>query len=938
MRRSSFFMAILVAIFLPATPGWTQLSTGTITGAVQDPSGAVIPGVTVTLSRPGVIGGNREVLTNERGAYQFPGLVPQTYTVRASLPGFQTAVRQNIIVNADVTVRVNLTLQVGEITDSITVTGTAPLLDTTTALSQAVLDRATLDKLPSGHDLWSIGRTVPGVLISKYDVGGNESFQQSSASVHGSGGDDNKYAIDGMDVAWAGGSGTVMVYFDPNMFEEINYQVGNISAENRQGGVVMNMVTKTGSNDFHGSFMFTGTNESLQSDNISPELNTQLLAAVPSRVLAANPTIRPGQQVLSFFDSAASLSGPVVRDKFWFTMTYKLSSLNQRLLGNYNPDGTQGVDDNRIDNKTFKLSYQVSDSNQLHYTYSRNLKDRYHRRTATYQEDRASRHQDQWADIHQMKWTSTITPRLVMDAGVSLQVGPSPYLPQKEVQKGDLPREDTATGASTFANRTYSSSPQYRGAANVNLSYFAASHDVKVGYQFSRLMLRNQSWSLAEYPWVARYRNGVPQDVVIFNYPVDTRVFSQEHGFFIQDKWSVTGKLTLNLGARLDKVNAWIPEQCQPETVFVSRQCFDEIRDVPSFLDVAPRFAVVYDLFGNGRTAIKASANKYHVGVDSGDPSRVNPYGSASNTVDWNDINGDRMPQLSELGQGSGFNFGSTNRYAEDLKRPFSWEFSAGVQHELPGGIVLAGTYFHRDNRRGYAVTNVGTPFSVYDPIEVTIPQTGEQTTIYNIQRAYRSARDRVYENRSDLGTYFNGVDITVNKRTGNWTTMMGLSLNSEQQRNGLSRDNPNANRFVGGPDGNDVPVTFKLASTYRAPFGFQLASNIQHFTGLPERQTYTITRSLVPQLTNSSLSIDLVRFGTYRLPNTNLVDLSIGREFQVGEQVRIAPKVELFNLLNSSAIQAWSTQLNGSGSSAYHNASRILNPRMVRLGLQMNF
>ncbi|MBI4473913.1 MAG: TonB-dependent receptor, partial [Acidobacteria bacterium] len=523
LRRSVSFALVFFCLSLPA---FAQLSTGTISGTLQDATGAVIPGVMVTLSRPGTIGGSQETVTNERGSYQFSRLVPGRYGVRAELPGFKTAVHEDLVVNADVTVRANMTLEVGELTDTVTVTGEAPLLDTTTALTQAVLDRATLDRLPSGHDLWSIGRMVPGVVLSKYDVGGNESFQQSSVSVHGSGGDDNKYAIDGMDVAWAGGSGTVMVYFDPNMFEEINYQVGNISAENRQGGVVMNMVTKTGTNDFHGSFMFTGTNKSLQSNNLTPELDRQLRSRIPARVLAANPNIRPGQQVLSFFDSAASLSGPVVPDHFWFTATYKLSSLNQRLLGNYNPDGTQGIDDNRIDNKTFKLSYQVSEGSQLHYTYSRNLKDRYHRRTATYQEDIASRHQDQWADIHQMKWTGTLTPKLVMDAGASLQHGPSPYLPQKNVVPGSLPREDTATGASTVMNRSYSSSPQYRAAANVNFSYFAGAHDLKAGYQLGRLMLRNLNWSLAEHPWVARYRNGAPQDVVIFNYPVDTRVFA----------------------------------------------------------------------------------------------------------------------------------------------------------------------------------------------------------------------------------------------------------------------------------------------------------------------------------------------------------------------------------------------------------------------------
>jgi len=169
---------------------------------------------------------------------------------------------------------------------------------------------------------------------------------------------------------------------------------------------------------------------------------------------------------------------------------------------------------------------------------------------------------------------------------------------------------------------------------------------------------------------------------------------------------------------------------------------------------------------------------------------------------------------------------------------------------------------------------------------------------------------------------------------------MVGLSLNAERQREGLSHDNPNSNLFVGGPDSNDIPVIFKLSGIYQAPLGFEVAGNLQHFTGLPEGQSYSVQRSLVPQLTNTSLTIQLARFGTYRLPDTNMLDLSFGREFRTGNDhhVRISPKIELFNATNSNAIQGWSTQLNGSGASKYHNASRILNPRMIRLGLNMNF
>jgi hypothetical protein len=969
-RRCILSLSCLVLFFLASTTSaFAQLSTGTITGTVQDASGAVIPGVAVSLSSPGVIGGNQQAITNERGGFQFPRLVPGQYSVRAELAGFKTAARENIQINADVTVRIDLSLEVGDVADTVTVTGEAPLLDTTTALNQAVLDRATLDKIPSGHDMWSIGRVVPSLNVTSYDVGGNQSFQQYTMTAHGSSGADNKWAIDGMDVAWAGGAGTVMVYFDPNMFEEINYQVGNISAENRQGGVVMNMVTKTGSNDFHGSFMFTGTNESMQSDNLSPELRTQLLARIPQFVRDANPDIKPGQKIQSLFDTSATLSGPIIRDKFWFTGTYKISSLNQFLLGNYNPNGTQGIDDNRIKNGTFKLSYQTTEASQLHYTYSRNLKHRYHRRTETYQENSAARFQNQWADIHQMKWTSTVSSRIVTDAGVSFQHGPSPYEPKEEAlfyaNLGMFPKFDNGTSSSTVMNGGYNTQPQYRIASSFNLNYFAGSHDIKIGYQYGRLMLRSKTWSIVDPtkaplpgPFRARYNNGTPISVDLYNYDVDTRAFLQEHGFFLQDKWNVNRKLTLNLGIRFDALKAWVPELCQPETTWVRGQCFAELKDpeIPKMFDIAPRLSFIYDIFGDGRTAIKGAANIYHEGLASPYPNQLNPYSTATANVPWADGNSDLIPQPNEIGfnfttktptNSSGFNFGSNNFYNPDLKRPFSAEYSIGIQRELAGGFVVSGTYFRRDGWRPIGSENIALDESHFDPIAVTIPQNGQQLTIYNIKSASQSRSNcgggvgkcMYYSNHSDRGTFFNGVDFTLNKRMSNrWMMMAGLSLNSTQQREAYRRDAPNSNNFRGGPSSNNIPFMFKTSGVYQAPYGFEVAGNFQHFGGTPETMTYQITRSLVPQLTGTSLTVDLAKRGETSKPNVRMIDLSISREFRMAETLRFAPKIEFFNLANAGTITNRSTVLSGTGVNTYLSPSEILAPRMIRMGLQVNF
>jgi hypothetical protein len=214
MRKTIVYclLALTVLISSVAT-GFAQLQTGTIAGTVQDGTGAVIPGVDVSLSSVGVIRGTQQAITNERGNYRFNNLVPGTYAVRVEMPGFRSVSREDLVINADMTLRVNVTLEVGQISDTVTVQGEAPLLDTTTALNQAVLDRQILDAIPTGGDLWTIGRLVAGVQPGNYDIGGTSSFQQTSLTIHGGG--DQKFAVDGLNLSWAGGGGdSTAIYYD----------------------------------------------------------------------------------------------------------------------------------------------------------------------------------------------------------------------------------------------------------------------------------------------------------------------------------------------------------------------------------------------------------------------------------------------------------------------------------------------------------------------------------------------------------------------------------------------------------------------------------------------------------------------------------------------------------------------------------------------------
>ncbi|HJZ76997.1 MAG TPA: carboxypeptidase regulatory-like domain-containing protein [Vicinamibacterales bacterium] len=555
-------IAVMLAMWVSSTRLAMAQGVGAIGGTVTDASGAVMPGVTVTLSNPrGSIGGNQEAVTDARGAFQFLRLVPGTYTVKAELEGFRTAVLENIVVNADVTARVDLKLEIGTLQEGITVTGESPLLDTTSALKQTVLSREVLDSLPNRIDVWSVARVIPSVVLSKVDVGGSESFLQSTATVHGSN-NENGFLIDGMDVSNLDGNGTgAVLYLDPYAFQETNYQTsGGGTAISSKGGLLFNMVTRTGTNQFHGGAMFNGANHGMSSANYSDELRADLLAGIPDIVRQANPNIVPGADILKIYDVGAWLAGPVVRDKLWFSFSAHDQALDQYLLGNYNPDGTQVLDDNLMWTLASKVAWQMTRTAQLSYFNNLQYKLIGHRNGGgTFAESRARNLNDKYPDVHQMKFTSPIGSRVVVDASWSRFRADDMFGQEPEVQAGDISRFDAVSSTYLVALPTYRDNAMFRDQVLTSMGYFTGRHDIRFGYQFIDGGEKSSNWSTSGMRAV--YRSGKPDSVNTYNVPILStsekipvafEPWHRDHGVFIQDKWTPTARLTLNLGLRFE--------------------------------------------------------------------------------------------------------------------------------------------------------------------------------------------------------------------------------------------------------------------------------------------------------------------------------------------------------------------------------------------------
>jgi hypothetical protein len=938
---------LLLLIWIGSVAPAVAQGVGAIGGVVMDPTGAVLPGVAITLSRAeSTVGSHQETISDSRGVYQFLRLVPGTYTVRGQLAGFRAVEQQNLVVNADVTSRADLTLAIGQLEEGVVVSGEAPLLDTTSALRQTALSQEVLQMLPNRGDLWSITRVIPSIVMSKVDVGGSEGIQQSAATVHGTA-TESQYLIDGMDISGTDSSGNnVSFYLDPYAYAETNFQVGNAPAESSRGGLVYNMITRTGTNQVHGGGVINGMNSKMGFNNVSGALKDQILRNIPARILTLRPNLIPGAEIRYLYDYGGFVSGPIAPDKLWYSASVHHQQILQYLLGSYNPDGTQVPDDNYLMNASAKLAWQMSRTDQISYFYTLQDKGNGHLggTAASFVESGATTRVEKWPQLHQVKWTSSLSSKMVFDASASRLHIPESFSWPKPAKDGDIAGFDQVTNTFLTVLPTYPSKDSLRMMFQSSLSYFTTAHEIKVGYQFNHMGYSPTTRSTSGMRAV--YRNGVPDSVNTYNTPTFASMKDRETSLYVQDRWRPMRKLTFNVGLRLDNNTGWVAPACQEATQFVSAQCYAALKGVSDWNAVSPRFSGIYDLAGDGRTALKFSMNRYVTPVGSTILQRLNPNAVVSDTRSWTlcavgqtgscDLNGDRLPQVNELGPSSGYPFGSSNHYADGTVWPQAIEYSAEIQRQLPGAIVATIGYTYRQTRNNLSPRNVLVPTSAYTPVAVTEANSGRAVTVFNQDPALRGKVSLVWDNEPLLNSTYSGADISLNKRLSNhWMTTGGVSIGKNVgyvQAATSDLNNPNVLQFSRGRAGNDVPFSLRLSGLYELPYGVSASATFQHQSGFPETTTVSVGNNTIP-LTQGTTSVIVESRGTTRLPNLNQLDASFRKAFRSGSRV-LQPRVDLYNLMNSATVLNRTTVLGPS----YGLVNGIQRGRVIKLGASFDF
>jgi hypothetical protein len=517
-------------------------------------------------------------------------------------------------------------------------------------------------------------------------------------------------------------------------------------------------------------------------------------------------------------------------------------------------------------------------------------------------------------------------------------------------------------GFDQVTNTALRISPAYRDLPNTRVfvqgstSYFTQAHDIKAGYQFDYAW--NEVINFSSSGLRANYRAGVPDSVNTYNTPTDAIPENIQQGLYLQDKWRPSRKITINGGLRLDTNYGWQRASCQEKTVYVDGRCFDKMKGIPNWKVVNPRLSAVYDLAGDGRTALKFSANRYIVPVGSAVLDRINPISVANDTRAWTrcgagqtsgcDLNGDLLPQLNELGPSSGFNFGFTDRYLPGYKWPWAKEYTLELQRQLPGNMVVTTGFTRREKRGNLGSRNLLVPENTYIPLSVTEANSGKQVIIYNQAPTLRGLRDVVWTNDSALDSNYNGADITLDKRMSNgWMMTGGLSVGKNKGYNGLGGgcatansatqcttdlNNPNARAFSYGIFGNDVPYSFRLSGIYELPLGIAASGTLQYQKGFPETTTVSVGNNTVA-LTQGPVTITVEPRGTTRLPNLAQLDMSFKKIFRTGSRT-VEPRLDLYNLMNSATIINRTTLLG----SSYGAVNGIQRGRLIKLGMNFDF
>ncbi len=1031
MRNSlSGFLLIAVTILLPSS----AFAQASIAGSTRDSSGAALPGVTVEASSPVLIEKVRTAVSDEGGLYRIVNLPPGTYTVMFALPGFNQVRRDGVELTGSFTAQISAEMAVGGVTETITVTGASPIVDVSSIRRQTTISNEVLTAIPTARSWAATALLIPGIITT----GGGPTDVQVTPQMTvfgGAGGRSNegRMQVDGLNAgAGLGGSGVSTYVADISNAQEVVTTTSGGLGEVEVGGPSLSIIPKSGGNTIRGAAYLSGVSKGMVGSNYSDELR-----------LAGLTT--PGK-LLKQWDFTFGIGGPVLKDRLWYYVTARDEG-QYRSIPNvfpnlnagdptkflYAPDRTRevrGAESWRL--YSGRATIQASSRDKINFHWDEQHACNGATFTTTGEGCRNQPESEAvygplglggltsttspeiggYLDTHPrvrlLTWQSTATNRLLFEGGFGAYQ--SPFGPRESPGNPTRPlarmTEQCSAGCSAngslpgmtyrSANWGHSWDAQYTWRASV--SYVTGAHNLKIGYGGVALVsdLENHTNDLNLLYTV---NNGVPISLTQSLLPYTTSYRTRNASVYVQDQWTL-GRMTLQGALRFDRNWSFSPEQQIPASNFLPTAIvFPETPGVTGYKDLSPRGGVAYDLFGNGKTALKVNFGKYLEPTSNNNNYILsNPITRIATTTTrgWSDANGNFTPDCDlrsplangECAQMAAQTFGTTTQTTANIdpsilegwsRRSNDWQIGASVQQQVLPRVSIEVGYFRRWLNNFTVTDNLAvgpgdfTPYSITAPSDPRLPGSGGYVLggFYNVvptKFGQTSNNITLAESFGDQYQRYNGILFNVSARLGQGLQFQGgINTGKTVQDNcdvraqlpELATVQPGAtnapgvspNVNVGNPychsDPGFVTKLTALGSYIVPKIDVSISGTLRSDQGAPLNANWNAPAAIVTAALGrpvaggvATVAHNLVAPGQVWGDRVNALDLRFAKILRFG-RTRYNVGVDIYNAMNSDATLTYNQNFNPAtttGSQAWKAPLSVLTPRFVKIGAQIDF
>jgi hypothetical protein len=956
-----------LALFALASTLAAQQLTGNIFGNVTDEDGARLPGVAVTL-----IGGGapQTFATDARGEFRFLNVPPGSrYTLTYDLDNWVKVTKTNVEVATGVNTQANAVLRLAKVEASVTVRGDAPLMETRKVGAIRTVSQVELQTIPTARDPWVLLQSS-GVMVDRLNVGGNQSGQQSNFIAKGSGREQAVWNVDGVTITDMGALGASPAYYDFDSFEEIQFSTGGTDLAASTGGVQINLVTKRGTNDVHGSARVYLADDQWQSDNKPDEVTTP----------------QGGNRVVEVLDYGIEAGGPIWTDRAWLWGAYGRNEIKLFTIGG-------AADNTTLEGITGKLNVQLFEGTSLTGFYNKDDKLKFGRDAGFFRPAETSYNQSGPAIIHKAEVSQVFSSRLFATATYAYVAGGFGLTPQAGTA---LDAFNDAAGVWHTSYSFYRTArPQHQ--AGTNGSFFfntgPAGHELKFGFQYREAPVTSSSgWPGSQN--VGYFDNAAPPPgTTTGNYARLTRgvtsgIFQEYYNAYVGDTITLSN-LTLNVGVRYDLQHgnpegaSVLENSLRPDLL----PAFDAPAGEQAFEweDFSPRIGATYALGKDRKLVVKASAGRFVDQLGAGTIFHTNaapgvsyleyPWtdgtgGPRDNRVQLGEVDFDHRRNFSNLDPNNPSAVSVFNQTDPNLEAGKTDEIILGVDYEVMSDLVVGASYTYRKYQDPTRTRLIGLSRADFVPVTseaiLNAPANGLTGTLangqtydirnqlYRLRTGLAIPRGRVLENRPDYEILYNGVDFSLAKRLSNrWMARLNAGFGSGEQELGFDAcEDPNnvlnttfgaacpvdqdivARRSAGSGDFSGVFLhsrwQFNVAAMYELPWNFNIAMNLFGREGYPYPQWTVVNPA--DGLGNRNLLIgdldDLRHDDVYNL------DLRLGKVVNVGV-LQVTLSADVFNVLNDDTVLQRNGRVN---QSSYNTITEIQAPRILRLGARLSF